>query len=307
MKEKTQTQTQTQTQPQAQAQTKQTKPQKQVKQMKQATYFDVAIEGIEVVTKTTAESKTDQVVKGSILYDVDKSTAVHYAMHSVPSFGIKGVKKFYELSFTQTVDMPHSFFAAAAVWNHTLLELRRKYRGLGWVALKVSHDSDLMPILARRGFIPTMADDDKTQVVVAFLASGKDGLDSTDQVSTDYQAKTITVTNYGGKVTLTGSECKLDPSAKVSGVAVGAEALGVYFDNLRIYNVSIENTAGSSFYYGYATLGRLLKSLLLHMKEDPCTAVGILASNRLEAIACLEAGFFPIESDGNETLYIKTR
>ena len=93
MKEKNQTQTQAQVQ--TQAQTKQTKPQKQVKQMKQATYFDVAIEGIEVVTKKTSDPNTDQVVKDSILYDVDKSTAVHYALHSVPSFGIKGVNVFF--------------------------------------------------------------------------------------------------------------------------------------------------------------------------------------------------------------------
>lgn len=300
-------QTQAQAQTQTQTQAKQPKQTKQTKNMKQAIYFDVAIDGMEAVTNKATDPKVDQVVNNAILFDVDKSTAVHYAIHSVPSFGIKGIKQFYELVFTQTVDMPHSFFAAASVWNHTLSEIRRKYRGLGWIAMKVSHDSDLMPILARRGFIPTLADDDKTQVVVAFLPSGKEGLESSDQVSTDYQAKKITVTNYGGTVTLTGSEVKLDPSAKVSGAAVAADALGVYFDNLRIYDISIEATAGTSYYYGYATLGRLLKSLMLHMKEDPCTAVGILTSNRLEAIACLEAGFFPIESDGNETLYIKTR
>ena len=274
--------------------------------MKYATYFNAAIGEVKT-SRSNPDPILDSEIKDSILFDVDKNTVVHYTINPNPSFSVKGIDSFHELTFTEVVDMPTGFCAVASVWSHALSELRRRYRGMGWVALKAEHESDLMPILVRRGFVPTIADDGKTQVAVVFLPSIKERLDSSDQVYVDSEEKKLTLTNYGCTIELTRNDCQLDSSNKVFGTNISVDSLGVRSDKLRIYDVSIETGANVSFYYGYATLGRLLKYLLLYLKDDTYPSIGLMVTNRFEAIACLEAGFFPVETKGKGTLYIKAR
>ena len=273
----------------------------------QDTFFNISLDSVENTTKHPVEKNIDNVLSAEVLYDVDKSTVVCYTLHSKPSFGVQGIDDFNELVFTRTIDMPKSFFAIANVWNHTLLEFRRAHRGMGWVAMKVSHESDLMPILVRHGFIPATADDNQTQIVIAFLASGKDSLAADDKVSVNPNDKVIEVENSYGRVVLSGHDIELNSSEKVSNSEVSIDALGVEFSRLSVFKIQKHPAPHTSFYRSYETLARLLKCLGHQMRKDASTAMGVIASNRLEAIACLEAGFFPVDYNGEGDLYIRTR
>lgn len=275
-------------------------------------YFNT-IEGIQATRTTPVDPKMDHVLNNTVLFNLEQNTAVHYSLHSIPTFSIEGIEEFTELIFTQTVDMPNSFFAVASVWTHTMHELRRNHRGMGWVAMKINHDSDLMPIVVKYGFIPTVASDKKTQVAIAFFSSNKDYLESQDQIQVADKANAIAMVGQYGSVSLNltdGTQPKAEKSkkaTKVHNTTIGAEALGVYLDKMNIYEIKMAPNAGAPFYYCYGMLARMLKSLHVHLRGQKIPAVGILTSNRFEAIACLEAGFFPIESEGATTLYVKTR
>ena len=275
-------------------------------------FFNISLDSVQMEKSRPTQDKAPEAVTVTILYDVEKTTEVSYVLNPAPSFNVKGVERFKELVFTRAVDMPHSFFAVAQVWTHTLNEFRKKEKGCGWVAIKISHDSDLLPILVRFGFIPTLADDGQTQIAIAFLAVNTDYIAKSEKVDIDLDANKIAVEGNFGRVELAGQEIKLHASSKVYGSNVNIEALGVEFHKLNVYNIQKEPVVGVPYYACYEVLARLMKSLSILLYQarssrDPNTALGVIATNRLEAIACMEAGFFPVDYNGEGTLYIRTR
>ena len=262
-------------------------------------------EGTEVSFQNTSNDQMDVVVSLSASVK-DYDAEFFYSIHSKPMLQIARLGQFHELEFTSVKNMPRGFFEQASAWHHALLEICRIHRGIGWLAIRMEHSSDLLPLAVHMGFLPVLTDDD-TQIVIIYLAPKMDDK-LRDKVITSANKQAIESNCFFGSVLL-HEAIPLDlATCKQGDLNVGLRLLAPVYEKMYVYGIDIVLNNDSDMmpapYIPYAVLGNLLKHVCKQDFEH--RLVGVAARNRHECLACLEAGFFPLRSEvKDETLFVR--
>lgn len=262
--------------------------------------------GVDISFKGAENEMMDNVITHTAVTR-DGGAEFTFTMHSLPKLKLARIGRFHEVEFVQAKNMPRSFLEQASAWNYALGEVSRQFKNVGWLAMAMSHDSDLMDIALHHGFIPTV-DDTGVQMIIKYLPMPVESKDR-DKFITSASKQVIECACFFGPIQLQGGTIPLELGNCGQGkLNPGLRVLARRYAQMPLYGISVvveadADTAPAPF-IPYIALTRLLQHVT--RTDFETRLVGVVAHNRYECLACLEAGFFPLVSEvENEGIFIR--
>ena len=265
-----------------------------------------AFDGVEVIFRNAENELMDNVVSHTVVAR-DGGAEFTFTVHSIPKLKMARLGQFREVEFIQVKNMPRSFLDQAYSWNFALAEVSRKCKECGWLAMHMAHDSDLMDIAIHHGFIPTV-DDTGVEMIIKYLPRNVDAKER-DKFITSANKQVIECACFFGPVQLQGGTIPLELGNCGQGkLNPGLRLLARRYGNMPLYgiSVSVESDADSAPapFVPYIALTKLMQHVT--RSDFETRLIGVVAHNRYECLACLEAGFFPLVSEvENEGIFIR--
>lgn len=237
---------------------------------------------------------------------------IHYTIHTLPTLQMARIGRFHEVEFTMAKAMPQTFLEQATVWERTFRKICDEIENekiVGFVAIRMKHDSDLIDIAMKQSFIPTV-DDTGIEMVIRYFPVNVDQRSRIHFITSSEKDKIERKCDSFGTIELTTSE-----NAKI-GLATcgqgnknpGLRILAQRYEEMPLYGISVKIDADAdnapATFCPYVALKEML--MFVTLKDVKTRLVGIATHNRFEGMACLDAGFFPLVSEvDGEGIYIR--
>ena len=238
-----------------------------------------------------------------------------FQLSSIPSTKIDVLGKVSELNITDIKNFPYNdVFAQGNAWAKAIKSICRE-NPVGWILFKLAHsDKDLMRVFMDARFIPVITDDG-TEALVAYYPVAPEAPKSVKPLfSSNKRVIEAISEDESSYVRLRIREQYEDlASTELGRQNPGLRHLAPIYKNMHVYDIEMVKhdviaPSDPAFPHISYKLFDLLSKVLNRLGQFDVNGpmVCVVAHGRYEYLACLGAGFYPLESPNeNETYFVR--